>query len=154
MGIAGEAMDKLFQRFSQADDSTTRKFGGSGLGLVICKHLVELMGGNIQVHSAPGQGSRFWFDLPFEPAKAPHAATQGAPKAMHYAGARILLAEDNLVNQQVLKGLLGHLGATVTVADNGEVALEQFRQGRFDLVFMDCQMPVLDGFEAARRIRA
>ena len=154
LGIAGEAIDKLFQRFAQADDSTTRKFGGSGLGLVICKHLVELMGGNIQVHSALGQGSRFWFDLPFDSVEAPHAATQGMPKAMHYAGARILLAEDNLVNQQVLKGLLEHLGAAVTVADNGEVALEQFRQGGFDLVFMDCQMPVLDGFEAARRIRA
>ena len=158
MGIAGEAMDKLFQRFSQADDSTTRKFGGSGLGLVICKHLIELMGGNIQVHSAPGQGSRFWFDLPFDPATAPHAAphaaTQGAPKALHHAGVRILLAEDSLVNQQVIKGLLGHLGAAVTVADNGELALEQFRQGRFDLVLMDCQMPVMDGFEAARRIQA
>ena len=154
LGIAGEAMDKLFQRFAQADDSTTRKFGGSGLGLVICKHLVELMGGNIQVHSAPGQGARFWFDLPFDPAKAPHAAAQGAPKALHHAGARILLAEDNLVNQQVIKGLLGHLGATVTVADNGELALAQFCQGRFDLVVMDCQMPVMDGFEAARRIRA
>ena len=154
LGISGEAMDKLFQRFAQADDSTTRKFGGSGLGLVICKHLIELMGGSIQVHSALGQGSRFWFDLPLDPATAPYAEMQGAPKALHYAGARILLAEDNLVNQQVFKGLLGHLGAAVTVADNGELALEQFRQGRFDLVLMDCQMPVMDGFEAVRRMRA
>ena len=154
LGIAGEAIDKLFQRFAQADGSMTRKFGGSGLGLVICKHLIELMGGNISVHSALGQGSRFWFDIPFDPATAPHAATQGARKELRLAGARILLAEDNLVNQEVVRGLLGHLGAAVSVADNGELALEQFRQGRFDLVLMDCQMPVMDGFEAVRRMRA
>ena len=153
-GIAPEVVDKLFQRFVQADASTTRQFGGSGLGLAICRHLVELMGGHIHLHSVLGEGSRFWFDLPFEAAAAPRASEPSAPGALQRSGARILVAEDNLINQHVIQGLLGYLGATVTVVDNGELAVEQIRQGRFDLVFMDCQMPVMDGFEAARRVRA
>jgi signal transduction histidine kinase/DNA-binding NarL/FixJ family response regulator len=154
IGIAPEAVDKLFQRFVQADASTTRQFGGSGLGLVICKHLVELMGGSIRLESVVGEGSRFWIELPFEAASAP--ALPRVPLALPAAGAvaRILVAEDNTLNQQVIQGLLGHLGAHVTVVGNGEAALTAFEREPFDLIFMDCQMPVLDGFDATRRIRA
>ena len=154
IGIAPEAMDKLFQRFSQADASITRQFGGSGLGLVICRHLVELMGGSIHVHSEPGKGSQFRFDVPLDSPVDPHAVGPVAAGPVRRVNAKILVAEDNLVNQQVIRGLLGHLGAEVTLADNGALALDQFRQGAFDLVFMDCQMPVMDGFEATRQIRA
>ena len=172
IGIAAETLPRLFQRFEQADASTTRRFGGSGLGLVICKHLVERMGGQIQVNSQPGLGSLFWFDLPFEasarpaPAPAKPSATRavgavhavGAVGAVHAVGAvgaaRVLVAEDNAINQQVISALLKHLGVSAVVVGDGGLAVEAMAQGHFDLVLMDCQMPVLDGYEATRRIRA
>jgi signal transduction histidine kinase/DNA-binding NarL/FixJ family response regulator len=154
IGIAPQAIDRLFQRFVQADASTTRQFGGSGLGLAICKHLVELMGGSIHVQSEPGRGSRFWFNLPFEHATQPVRPI--APATLHERtrAARVLVVEDNALNQQVIQGLLGHLGAHVSVAGNGSEALAALDHACFDLVFMDCQMPVMDGFEATRRLRA
>jgi signal transduction histidine kinase/CheY-like chemotaxis protein len=153
IGIAPDALDKLFQRFVQADESTTRRFGGSGLGLAICKHLVEMLGGHIQASSVPGQGSRFWFDLPFDAPQAPRVAVAINTDAGQASGARILVAEDNAINQLVVKSLLLRQGAQVTVVYNGLQALEQAKTGQFDLAFMDCQMPVLDGFEATRQIR-
>ena len=154
-GIDARALDRLFQRFVQADTSTTREFGGSGLGLVICRHLVELMGGSIHVRSEPGKGSRFWFDIPMRAPMQAQAQVSGpvASRRLRRVNASVLVAEDNLVNQEVIKGLLGHLGVRVAVAGNGVLALEQVRRQVFDLVFMDCQMPVMDGFEATRRIR-
>ncbi len=153
IGISPQAIDRLFQRFVQADASTTRQFGGSGLGLAICKHLVELMGGSIHVQSEPGRGSRFWFDLPFAHATQPVAPTVPAALPERNRAARVLVVEDNALNQQVIQGLLGHLGAHVSVVGNGSEAIAALEHARFDLVFMDCQMPVMDGFEATRRLR-
>jgi CheY-like chemotaxis protein len=148
---------RLFQRFAQADSSMTRRYGGSGLGLVICKNLVESMGGQIHVKSAHGQGSSFWFELPLD------AALQASPVecASEWArvvpaetpGLRVLVVEDNLINQMVIRSLLEQRGANVTMADNGQLGLEAAKSQAFDLVFMDCQMPVMDGFEATRQIR-
>ena len=153
IGIASDALDKLFKPFAQADVSTTRQFGGSGLGLIICKHLVELMGGQIHVQSEVGTGSRFWFDLPFNAAASVAIPAPGRRK-VQLAGMRMLVAEDNQVNQLVIRALLRKLGADVTIVANGQLALEHVQRGGYDLVFMDCQMPVMDGFESARQIRA
>ncbi|MDE2395812.1 MAG: response regulator [Burkholderiales bacterium] len=154
VGIAPEVLPQLFQRFTQADASTTRRFGGSGLGLVICKNLVELMGGTVHVDSRPGSGSRFWFDLPFDGAAAPSAAPEPEPVRRPVREAAILVAEDNPINQQVVRAMLERQGMRVTLVEDGARAVAAFRQGTFDLVLMDCQMPVMDGYEATRLIRA
>ena len=156
VGIAAEVLPRLFQRFEQADATTTRRFGGSGLGLVICRHLVELMGGHIHVNSQPGLGSLFWFDLPFErsliappsPAMPKPASSRPSP------GNHVLVAEDNPINQEVVSALLKNLGVVVTVVSDGSQAVDAVTRDHFDLVLMDCQMPVMDGYEATRRIRA
>ncbi|MFZ5446689.1 MAG: Cache 3/Cache 2 fusion domain-containing protein [Myxococcota bacterium] len=153
-GIAPELRATLFQPFTQGDASTTRRFGGTGLGLSISRKLVELMGGTIGFTSEPGQGSTFFFELPLVEG-APLATTQTTPqphRAPH--GQRLLLVEDNPVNQRLAVRLLEKLGYHVDVAVNGEEALQVLRGARFDAVLMDCQMPVLDGYEATRRIRA
>ncbi|MEF8714237.1 MAG: ATP-binding protein [Accumulibacter sp.] len=154
IGIAPEAIAGLFQPFVQADQSTTRRFGGSGLGLVICRHFVELMGGTIRVDSTLGQGSTFTIDLPFARAVAPLAEPTTAARSVDKIRARILVAEDNPVNQVVIEAILGQLGATVTIAENGALAVEALQQSAFDLVLMDCQMPVMDGYGATAAIRA
>ena len=154
IGIAPDAIGALFQRFSQADASTTRQFGGTGLGLAICKHLVELMGGKIEVTSVIGEGSCFSFDLPLSPPTAPPLVERSRHLPLIRTTARILVAEDNPVNQLVIKGLLGRFGATVTMVDNGAIAVERMRDNSFHLIFMDCLMPIMDGFEATRQIRA
>ena len=157
IGIAPAQLAQLFQRFSQADASTTRRFGGSGLGLVISKHLIELMGGSIHVESEPGKGSRFWFDLPLWPALAPVSGTMN-PADPVQAGAlprkaRILVAEDNPVNQQVVRAMLGRVGMTVCIVGDGAQAVAAVQAQPFDLILMDCQMPVMDGYEASQQIR-
>ena len=154
IGIAPEAIAGLFKPFVQADQSTTRRFGGSGLGLVICRHFAELMGGAISVDSTLGQGSTFTIDLPFARAVAPLPEPATAARSVEKINARILVAEDNPVNQVVIKAILGQLGATVTIAENGALAVEVLQQSAFDLVLMDCQMPVLDGYGATAAIRA
>lgn len=153
IGISPEALGKLFNRFEQADVSTTRHFGGSGLGLAICKHLVELMGGQIHAQSTEGVGSRFWFDLPLESPLTPNAPPPLSANTVQLAGMKILVAEDNAINQLVVKTLLTRLGANLTLVENGELAVQEVKQTPFDLVFMDCQMPVMDGYEATRQIR-
>ena len=155
IGIASDKVDRLFKSFSQVDDSTTRRFGGTGLGLSISKRLAELMQGAMGVSSVEGQGSVFWFTICVgtvlvEPEKVitKQDSLQDLPPA------RILLVEDNLINQKVAVAMLGKLGYKPVVANNGKEALGLLVEQDFDVVFMDCQMPVMDGFEATRAIRA
>ncbi|PKO34121.1 MAG: hypothetical protein CVU34_08875 [Betaproteobacteria bacterium HGW-Betaproteobacteria-7] len=153
IGMAAETVAELFSPFVQGDASTTRRFGGTGLGLSICKRLIDLMGGKIHVESTPGQGSTFHLELPFAvgeqlPAVAPRSP-RAAPDNLH-----ILLVEDNAINRKVAIALLEKLHCRCTTTVNGAEALERLRHEAFDIILMDCQMPVMDGFEATHRLRA
>jgi two-component system, sensor histidine kinase and response regulator len=152
VGITPEEKGRLFQRFSQADASSTRKFGGTGLGLAICKKLADLMGGEVGVDSVPGQGSTFWFRARLGIGKASLPALPGKGLAA-LVGARILLVEDNDINQLVARETLEDAGLKVDVAADGQIAVAMVTQARYDLVFMDMQMPVMDGVTATRAIR-
>ncbi|MFP5440012.1 MAG: ATP-binding protein [Gammaproteobacteria bacterium] len=156
IGIDAQTQQRLFQPFSQADASTTRRFGGTGLGLAICKALTDLMGGSIGVESVAGEGSRFRVLLPFAP--TPPDALVEAPTAALPASAatrgRVLVAEDNPVNQLVAAEMLRRLGYVVDVVGDGREAIRSALAGGYDLVLMDCDMPEVDGFAACRTIRA
>jgi signal transduction histidine kinase/CheY-like chemotaxis protein len=152
LGMTRETVARLFRPFMQGDSTTTRKFGGTGLGLVITRRLVEAMGGQISVESERGRGSRFTVTLPFVLAPAPH--TEALDGVSTSPPRRVLLVEDNLVNQMVARKLLEKLGHEVTLAGDGQQAIEACAEGTFDLVLMDCHMPVMDGFEATRRLRS
>jgi len=159
VGFNAEEATRLFERFSQADDSITRRFGGSGLGLSICRSLVEMMGGEISATSTPGVGSRFEVRLPLVRAAIQTGVTS-SENAMGAAGLRsgrrlrVLLAEDHPVNQRVAQAILASQGAEVVTVGDGAEAVAAFQRGGFDLVLMDMQMPVMDGLAATRKIRA
>jgi signal transduction histidine kinase/DNA-binding response OmpR family regulator len=169
IGMAPDALDKVFENFAQADSSTTRRYGGSGLGLAICRRLLEHMGGTIVVQSTPGKGSKFQVRLCLPVASGPIAVqtqertgVQGLTdtRVAWMAGTpdprlrgRVLLVEDNPVNQNVAQAMLQWLGLECALAVDGAQALDRVRKEAFDLVLMDCQMPVMDGFEATAEIR-
>jgi signal transduction histidine kinase/ActR/RegA family two-component response regulator len=156
IGIEPEDQAALFERFVQADTSMTRRFGGSGLGLSICRELARLMDGDISVASAPGQGSIFTVKVVLKPErrKTPRAPAKAPkPAADSSKGVRILAAEDNPTNLQVLAALLEDMGAEVHAVEDGEAAFDAYLTGRWDVVLMDIQMPKLDGVAAARAIR-
>ncbi|HZX30639.1 MAG TPA: ATP-binding protein, partial [Rhodocyclaceae bacterium] len=156
IGIPPEARDRLFQSFVQADSSTTRLYGGTGLGLAISRRLVELMGGRIGVDSTPGVGSTFWFELSCDiaPVGALTRPVERPACTGSLADCRVLLVEDNPLNQEVALHFLRKAGIEATLAENGVVALATLEKQAFDIVLMDCQMPIMDGYEATRRIRA
>ena len=152
IGIAADQLAQLFQPFEQGDGSTTRKHGGTGLGLTICNRLVEMMGGRLEARSTPGTGSVFSFALRFAPGSAdePDSPASGLPADL--AGRRLLVVEDNALNQQVACELLEAAGAVVVVADSGEQALALLDE-RIDAVLMDVQMPGMDGYQTTRAMR-
>jgi len=177
IGIPPEQQSRLFESFTQGDGSSTRKYGGTGLGLSISKQLVELMGGALGVESTPGEGSRFWLPLisakprspflpprprngqfpppfrscrcpPRNPPPCPWKKPNGGPRKL-----RVLLAEDNEINQRIALRLLEKLGLAADAVDNGRAAVEAMARNDYDLVLMDCMMPDMDGFEATAVIR-
>lgn len=160
IGISDKDLNKLFQPFSQVDNTDNRKYSGTGLGLSICKKLVEIMGGRIAVQSSVGAGSLFSFSIPLEPvetaraaAPAPVQATLRFPVTYGAKAGRVLVVEDNVVNQRVAVRFIEKLGYTVDVAQNGVEALDAVASRSYAIVFMDCQMPVMNGFDATAEIR-
>ncbi|MBK7876913.1 MAG: PAS domain-containing protein [Planctomycetes bacterium] len=159
-GIPADEQLRLFRSFHQVDSSTTRKHGGLGLGLALARKVVDRLGGDIGVRSTPGEGSTFWLRIPLRRPALDVEAPEAALPARVAAGplpqfqGRVLVVEDNALNQRVACRLLERLGLRVEVANNGARALEASRKGEFRLVFMDCHMPEMDGFEATRRWRA
>ena len=157
IGIAPAARATVFDAFGQADSSTTRRYGGTGLGLAICSQLISMMGGVLDFESQPGRGSTFWFEVPFaeafDPAAPVSTAAVGPPLTAPAARPRVLLADDGPVDRFVASLALERLGYHVDVVASGEEVVAAVQRHRYHAVLMDCRMPVMDGFEATRRVR-
>jgi signal transduction histidine kinase/ActR/RegA family two-component response regulator len=155
IGIDASEHENIFDKYRQANTSVARRYGGTGLGLAICKGLTELMGGFIGFESEVGLGTTMYFELPFQlPIRTSDCSTSDRHEAKDETmPLRILVAEDNVINQKVMRAMLERMGHDVTVAENGQVALDELHQSNIDLVFMDVQMPVMDGIECTRQIR-
>ncbi len=152
IGISKDGTQKLFKEFSQTDNSIARQYGGTGLGLSICRNLVVLMSGEIGVNSTPGEGSEFWFKLPFEIYEKP--VNNRIPEEIKMpVNINILYAEDNVINQQVTQLLLKNAGIKCDIAFDGNIAFEMFQRKKYDLILMDMQMPGCDGIESTKKIR-
>ncbi len=153
IGIAPDKLDQLFERFTQADQSTTRNYGGTGLGLAICKRLIEAMGGDIGADSKPGLGSTFWFEVALVIGERADEAVMHAD-ATPQVQARVLVADDAAANRELVSAILGHMGLEVETVCDGAEAVEALKRGGHHLVLMDMHMPVMDGLKATRAIRA
>jgi PAS domain S-box-containing protein len=154
IGIAPEHRENIFDRFSQADAAVSRRFGGTGLGLAISRRIIERMDGRIGVDSAEGQGSTFWFEVRGPLAELAAPEEEAISPLDPDAGVRLLLVEDNAVNRELIRTMLEPFGVEVETANDGVAGVEAMRQGHYDLVLMDVQMPVMDGLTATREIRA
>ncbi|GLB51061.1 hypothetical protein NBRC110019_01000 [Neptunitalea chrysea] len=157
IGIEKDQQKRLFEAFVQNDISTTRKYGGTGLGLTISNELVQLMGGTLHLESTPNQGTKFYFELSFEVAHIPTSLTHTTAnntKLDKLKGNRILIAEDNKINQMVLQRMLSKLQVAYTITHNGKEALDEYLSNDYELMLMDIQMPLLNGIEATKQIKA
>ncbi len=158
IGMSAAVQEKIFQDFMQADISTTREFGGTGLGLSICRHLVTMMGGEISVHSIVGKGSTFQVTVTMPIAEENNISSQDNSSVVRaknqLQGIKVLIAEDNIVNQMVISQILTNIGCEITVANDGEEALNKATSAEFDIILMDCHMPKRDGQEVTRILRS
>ena len=155
IGIAGDKILTLFEKFTQADSSTTRQYGGTGLGLAICRELAQLMGGRVSVLSQEGAGSTFIVELPFARGSSDAVVEASTPSQDVQPGSvRVLAAEDNMVNQKVLKAIVEPMDVELTLVGDGRAAVDAWRTGAFEVILMDIQMPVMDGIAASKAIRA
>ncbi len=155
IGLPDEARDRIFEAFTQLDDAASRRYGGTGLGLSICRQLTQAMGGRIEVESVVGEGSRFRVMLPLRKTETPRAASEPTPSDPQPSlRGRVLLVEDNRLNRALLAEMLKRLGCEVVAVDRADQALQRWRDERFDLALLDCQMPDMDGYQLARLLRS